>query len=276
MIIVKRLGAQGDVILTTPVIRALRRQRPAARILVVTRHPEVFFGNPDVDQILETWNEARDRQVTIDLDMSYETMPGQHIVAAYAGRCGLTIQESDWRPSLYFDRISKYKVEEILPPGKRYAVLHPGLIAGWAGRQWPVERFVDVAARLRAGGLEVVLVGSKDDPALPVDYDIRGIGFQELCAVMHRATAFLGVDSMPFHVAQAFAIPSTVIFGSIRPELRIIPGLPVRPVRVAELACLGCFHRQLGDARVISSCPEDHERCMKDLTVDRVMEEVRF
>ncbi|HEY7530515.1 MAG TPA: glycosyltransferase family 9 protein [Gemmatimonadota bacterium] len=59
-ILVVRLGAIGDVLLATPLVRALRRAHPDARLLFLTKreHADLLRGNPHVDEVLE-WPEAR-------------------------------------------------------------------------------------------------------------------------------------------------------------------------------------------------------------------------
>jgi ADP-heptose:LPS heptosyltransferase len=233
----------------------------------------VFFGNGDLDLLKNDWWFSRDCDRTIDLDWVPEGMPGQHIVEAYAGRAGVTLDPYDWKPHLFFDSAAADVARALLPSGTRYALIHSGEVHGWSGRQWPFDKFKMLCGELKKMGLEPVQVRAHADRELGVR-ELAGLDFTALCACMSRATLFVGLDSMPFHVAQAFRIPSVAIFGCIRPEARVIPGLPVRPVFVDGLYCLGCHHRQLGKKLAITSCPEGHEKCMRDLEVERVVREV--
>lgn len=273
-IVVKRMGARGDVILTTPIVRALRRQNPKTDILMVTMYPDAFFGNPDVTAIFMDWNASRDRSCTIDLDAVHEGAVGQHMVAAYAEAAGLELAPAEWAPVLYFDRAAKDWAAAVMPSGKKYAIVHPGRIHGWAGRQWPWEQFEALLPRLQDLGYSTVQVGGFSDSPIDTDVDARGVDLGRMAAAMARASLFVGLDSMPFHASQAFDIPSVVIFGSIRPELRVIPGNRVIPVTLPGLYCLGCHHKQVGARVLTSSCPEGHHRCMSDLTVDHVVDAI--
>jgi heptosyltransferase-2 len=57
-ILVVRLGAIGDVLLATPLVRALRRAVPGARLAFLTKgeHAGLLRGNPHVDEVL-AWPE---------------------------------------------------------------------------------------------------------------------------------------------------------------------------------------------------------------------------
>ena len=45
-ILVRRTGAFGDVICTTPVVRRLRQENPDSEIDVDTQYPQVFLNSP--------------------------------------------------------------------------------------------------------------------------------------------------------------------------------------------------------------------------------------
>ncbi|GAB1490089.1 hypothetical protein MASR2M8_25460 [Opitutaceae bacterium] len=77
--------------------------------------------------------------------------------------------------------------------------MHTG--AGQAVRQWPVERFVEIAARLRTTGLEVTLI------------DDRHGSLDQLMATLASADAFIGNDSGPGHLAALLGVPTFTIFG---------------------------------------------------------------
>ena len=83
-----------------------------------------------------------------------------------------------------------------------YAVIHTG--AAYATKQWPAERFTDVAAWLRdQQGLEPVVIRGPEDCSLA-----------EMMYLLAGAELFVGNDSGPAHVAAAFGVPAVVIFGS--------------------------------------------------------------
>ena len=112
-----------------------------------------------------------------------------------------------------------------LPPGRAESDLPAGdfvlasPLAGWASKQWPMEHYATLAARLRDElGIPLVLDGPP------------GAHFAAApCAVAHhsslpglihatrRAAAIVGVDSGPLHLAAALGKPGIAIFGPTDP-----------------------------------------------------------
>ena len=92
-------------------------------------------------------------------------------------------------------------------------------LAGWRSKQWPMEHYQALAARLeRETGIPLVLnvpqAASLPElpPALP---HVSGLG--GLIYATRRAVAVVGVDSGPMHLAAALAKPGVAIFGPTDP-----------------------------------------------------------
>ena len=273
-ILLRRWGAIGDVILTTPIVAELRRRNPKARIVVETAFPAIYEGNPD-STIAGNGPYPGKVDRKIDLDLAYEKDPKKHVIQAYAEVAGVEVK--DWTPKMYSTLQAREAVALELPkPDKPIAVLNTGSVAGWAGRQWAPERFDRVGARLRARGYFTVLVGNQHTPFIGVDLDYRRRPWIYMVAVMERCALFVGVDSAPFHVAQAFKRPMVVLFGSINPEYRIVPGNPrAVGLQTKNLACIGCHHQASSPIVVTGVCRARRsgagEPCMDSLTVGDVM-----
>ena len=87
----------------------------------------------------------------------------------------------------------------------RRIVIHTG--AGRPVRQWPVERFREIARQLEAAGWSVTLL---DDSLSDVDL---------LLDTLAAADRFIGNDSGPGHLAALLGVPTFTIFGPQLPEL---------------------------------------------------------
>jgi ADP-heptose:LPS heptosyltransferase len=273
-IVVRRGGAQGDVILATPVIHALRVLYPMSSISVQTSCKDVFDGNPDVNEVSFVVPEKQGDYL-INLDMAYESDPDKHIIQAYCDAAKITLpDEKSWKPTLYPNQTARIVAKQRMPDGHKYAVIHPGAIKGWVGRQWPWKRLQQIMPLLDSFGYTTVLVGTQETPSISARMDYRNVPFNHLLGIMERASLFVGLDSMPFHVAQAFGTRSVVLFGSIDPALRVIPGAPVIPVTAEDVGCLGCHHFLPAPRTVTGQCVRGNEMCMEHLTVDQVMNAV--
>jgi len=144
----------------------------------------------------------------------------------------------------------------------RYAVFCPGAEYGPAKR-WPY--FKDLAERL---SLPVVVLGSaKDQEAAS---GVRGknlvgkTSLDEAICLIAGAEVVVSNDSGLMHVAAALGRPQVALFGSSSPE-HTPPASAAARVLWLRLECSPCFARE---------CPLGHFRCMKDLSVERVLAEV--
>jgi heptosyltransferase-1 len=104
-----------------------------------------------------------------------------------------------------------------------FAILCPG--AGWGAKQWPAERYGEVARALGYEGLKsIVNYGPGEESlaevteaasarsAVPMSFSIS-----ELVALTRRARLFVGGDTGPMHLAAALRVPVVAIFGPTDP-----------------------------------------------------------
>ncbi len=160
------------------------------------------------------------------------------------------------------------------PPGRPLAILAPGTM--WETKHWTPEGFAGIARRLAADGFAPILVGPKGEEALNRSIQARAPGstdftgqtsVADLIALIRRAALVVTNDSGATHIAAALGRPAVSIFGPTNP-VHVGPyGHPESVVRL-DLPCSPCNYRRL------SQCPNGHA-CMRDLTVDMVMERIR-
>ncbi len=122
---------------------------------------------------------------------------------------------------------SSFVVQFPLPVGKPEGELPKGgfvltsPLAGWPSKQWPAHNFAELARRLRAEtSLELVLNGAPE--SAEALHQIEGVrvhlsGIQGLIHATRQATAVVGVDSGPLHLAAALSKPGVAIFGPTDP-----------------------------------------------------------
>jgi len=128
---------------------------------------------------------------------------------------------------LYVDA-SRYKlfvprVGEAEDYGDNFVVFHPG--ARFFHKCMPRRLVADIARELSAMGYTVVLTGSPDDREIEqADYVSKTVGdgvinlvgkssLDELKGLISCSKCFVGVDSLPVHIAAGLDIPTVAIFG---------------------------------------------------------------
>jgi heptosyltransferase-3 len=110
-----------------------------------------------------------------------------------------------------------------LVPAAGIVHFHPA--SRWRFKCWLAARTAELADRLAAEGHAVVLTSSPDADEMALVEEIVGLmkskplslagqlSLKELGALTARARLFVGVDSMPMHLAAAMGTPTVVLFG---------------------------------------------------------------
>jgi heptosyltransferase-1 len=135
-----------------------------------------------------------------------------------------------------------------LPPGKpegslpeqRFVLASP--FAGWGSKQWPLEYWSDLASRLP---LPLVVNGPPS-----AERQLSGItgvfvhlsGIPGLIDATRRATAVIGLDSGPLHLAAALAKPGVALFGPTDPARNGPYGGSIRVLR--DAGAVTNYHRR--------------------------------
>lgn len=263
-ILVRRLGAHGDVLLTTPALWELRKRYPLAEIDVVTKCPNMLAGL----EWVSIAKRARNYYDTFyDLDRAYEERPDLHIVEAFAQRLNVTLPKR-WQMFMAASPTDTAWAERTAR-GSKLAIVHAGPTT-WPSKNWPVERWSEVVRALRKKGYVVASVGAVG--AANVDADLHLAGEttpQQLYALLIQSHLFVGIDSMPQHIASCANTPSVVLFGPTNPKCITRPSPRVIPVQgdVKEVPCIGEHGRR---TTPITSVPCDGE-CIRAITPAMVL-----
>jgi heptosyltransferase-1 len=131
-----------------------------------------------------------------------------------------------------------------LPPGRPEAELPAGdfvlasPMAGWRAKQWPLEYYGALAARLRRDlGIPLVLNGPRSAQALfhSVKEAVpQASGLPGLIYATRGAAAVVGVDSGPLHIAAALGKPGVAIYGPTDPARNGPYGDSLRVLRCGQ------------------------------------------
>jgi heptosyltransferase-1 len=113
-----------------------------------------------------------------------------------------------------------------LPEGRREGELPERFVlaaplAGWTSKQWPLENYAPLARRLKEDfGLSLVLNGAPNAEAALGAVEGASVhvsGIAGLIDATRRATAVVGLDSGPMHLAAALGKPGVALFGPTDP-----------------------------------------------------------
>jgi len=162
------------------------------------------------------------------------------------------------------------RVEQLGEDGP-FIHVHPA--SRWRFKCWPAEHNAELIDRFAAEGHRVVITAAPDPneqalieeilrKARSKPLDLAGkLSIKELGALAARARLFVGVDSMPMHLAAAVGTPTLALFGPSG-ELEWGPWNVARRVVTSAHSCRPCGLDGCGGGKV--------SECLTTLPVDQV------
>ena len=274
-ILVRRAGAFGDVLCTTPVVARLRKEYPDYLINIETRHPLAYYLNPHIENIMtaampEALVGTYDR--VIDLNGAYEKrLRRVHNIDAYMEEA---FGDRGGDRQIVFDFNSEAMPP--LPPGAtswgRTVVIHAA--RSWPQRTLPSKWWLSLNTALHKRGFATVFTGtSQDHPIVPM---LKGSPRQQ-AAVINAAACFVGSDSGLMFLAHATKAPIVGLLTMTGPEFFALDRFGVRgwgfhPI-VADIECAGCSTLQTENVEYFP-CRFGHNKCVESFSVEKVADVV--
>lgn len=156
-------------------------------------------------------------------------------------------------------------------PGGNFVLASP--LAGWTGKQWPLEYYSTLAQRLR-DELNLPLVLNGPPHAASMLKQVSGArvhvsGVPGLVHATRRALAVLGIDSGPMHLAAALEKPGVAVFGPTDPARNGPYGKSFTVLRSAH-AVTTYKRRQEIDASMREISPDAVFDALKDRIAGRI------
>jgi ADP-heptose:LPS heptosyltransferase len=256
------MGAIGDLVQAMPTLRAVRAKWPAARVLLVGRCERTALARMagladdcvDFDVFSHAPPEARQADLVIDLFSAAMTKPshaaGEVCLIDPLPRQGWAEPASAWLLRQAAARLGLPPVPEtpeipvpetLLDEARRrlsacaiggpFAAIGAG--SGSPKKNWPLDRFQEIALRLRrdAGRQVVWLSGPAEQErgtlaALgPDETVLAALSLEQVAAVLALADVYVGNDSGITHIAAAVrrpdgrATPTVALFGPTNPQV---------------------------------------------------------
>jgi ADP-heptose:LPS heptosyltransferase len=242
-VLITRMGAMGDVMMTTPVVARLRHSLgPEAVIDYSTYSAHVFAGNPHISGVnvpapIEGYTRI------INLELAYERRVHLHAVDAFMLEA---FGDANWPNKRII--LTKERIDHLSHlPWDQVISLHAGV--NTTSRTFP-RTFWDgvINGILKAGFTPVVLgAGSdhkwRDTPGV-VDLTDQ-LTIHQAATAIDRSLCFVCGDTGLSHVAASTDTPIVSIYTMARADFRIpyrygILGWNVRSF-MPDLDCAGCF-----------------------------------
>ena len=255
-------GALGDFITTLPAVEVWRREHPG--------EPLVLLGQPSHGALAphlfrDTWDAGSARfarlfsaagaaaaarellpGITTALVFAQETSPLHRALSA----CGLAelarqdpfpaaeVHVVDYHLELFGDRVRPSDRTPRIPtpstPATDLVAIHPG--SGSARKNWPRDRFEELAAALSSRGNRLAwITGPADDPRPPRGpaQSWRSLPLPDLATRLSACRLFVGNDSGVSHLAAAVGCPTVALFGATSERVWSPRGPRVTVIRAA-------------------------------------------
>ena len=144
-----------------------------------------------------------------------------------------------------------------LPPGRAEGDLPPtpfvlaSPFAGWAGKQWPLASYAELAALLGKEGVPLVMnVSAELASSLQGLPNVR-VHVSSIAGLIHatrQASAVIGVDSGPLHIAAALGKKGVAIFGPTDPDATGPYGGSMQVLRTPRALTTYDRHKQIQES----------------------------
>lgn len=252
-------GGIGDVLLSTAIIKALRRTHHR-KIFLETLFPELLQNNPDIVFSFDAENRVR---LTRKLYMfkggwylaKYMNRAGdklfrsihyqfpshnRHIIDGMADDAGVTLLPEERRPWLY---LTADEIHAQLWAHNCIVVQSSSSHYHTPNKSWPVERMQHVVNQLNAAGYKIVQLGANNDVPLDDARHMQGsCSLRASGAILANAQLFIGLEGGLMHLARAVETPAVIVYTEYtRPEET---GYPENINLRDPLAKSGCWRRE--------------------------------
>lgn len=269
------IGGIGDDLLCTAIFRELR-QRNQRNFWVMSRHPEVFRYNDDIEVVVPHYVKYGDLMKRLNVKVvtpwytnynpAYDRddpYPEQHIISIMCQKAGI-LGPITLKP--YFV-LQESEREQGQVARRQIAIQSSGLAArhAMANKNWFAEGYQSVVSSLKFK-YDFVQIGSPTDPPIEGALDLRGkTTIRQTAAILSRSLAFVGQVGFLMHLARAVDCRSVILYGGREKPFQ--SGYTCNENLYSEVGCSPCWR--------LNSCPYDRE-CMRRISAADVMSAVEI
>jgi ADP-heptose:LPS heptosyltransferase len=268
-IIVKRSASYGDLFLTTPIFKALRKQYPTACLILMTSVEEPLLRSDYVDVVAQS-----DLPITCDrfinLDYAYEKDFTRHIIDAYAKEAKV---EVDTYSGIMSTIESETPIKHFVPPDlAEYLLIDVG--QSWNAKQWFSQYVEELIDLLRADGHRIATIGVSRAP-VNAKYDLSYLNIcniEQTAQLLKQARLYVGHEGLLAHLCQSMNKDCIVLYTCTTPKYVSDLSKECLHIVETEATCKGCRHRYMAGITVL--CPRNFV-CTKMISVKTVYDKIK-
>jgi ADP-heptose:LPS heptosyltransferase len=277
-ILIIKISSLGDVILSVPSLRAVRKKYPRAviKVMVDVRFSGILKECPYIDDVIVCDFKVRDKGMSFfkfvervrseDFDRKVnppkdKLSPVEHQAQVLA-LTGITKVEDRlelWSRSEDEEWVENFLRSGWFKKGQKLVAISISSSKRWETKNWNVSRMAELADMLASEkGVRVVAIGLEEDIERAEEFfrktsakPLNAVGktdIGKLISLIKRCDALLTGDSAPMHIASAVGTPFVAIFGPTDPR-RHISSFGKKKILKKELRCSPCYktycHRHL-------------------------------
>jgi len=211
VVVIKRTGAQGDVVALEPLLFYFHTQGLRVVLDTLPQFLALFATHYfKVHQIGELDGRVMENARYINLDMAYEIRPQQLHLKSYYEMCGIT-DGPIVNPRLRLPFDHKDPLAKLF---KKYIVLHID-VRPQQGRNIYGVDWGKIVAYLNSMDFTVVQIGRGEHQTIGGAIEMINLGEMMLMRLIGAADFMIGIDSGPANIAVAMETPLIVFAGSV-------------------------------------------------------------
>jgi ADP-heptose:LPS heptosyltransferase len=245
VIYIIRKRAFGDALWMEPILKKISQNYK--RVVVYTKFPDLFANYPIknvefrselsilIKLLIKIEGILGISFFSINLEMSYEKSPHQHILNAYQEKARLPLTRD--YPRIYLSDKEKDSSSKIKD---KYVILHISAVSSISNyRNVYGINWTNILEHIKTKGYKIIEIG---DPPGKFPNFYQGTSMREMIELISKASFFIGLDSGPSHIAASFKIPAIIFFGAINPNYRHFIELFNGFILQQPCIFAGCYH----------------------------------
>jgi ADP-heptose:LPS heptosyltransferase len=264
----------GDHLMLAAVIEGVKAEHPELRVRVAADHPEIFWHNPNVEHVIGVHRlrkrypdeYARYREVERRPPAARYMQVSGHLLDDMYDSVGVPLRSRPHMPRIYLTWLERRygRTAQRLPRPRIAVAPHGTVDVKLPNKVYPPDQWLALGQRLVAEYGSVLHVGSSaEGPLLPGAVDFRDLGYRRTASVLKRCDLLVTHVGGIMHLGTAVGVPTVVLYGAA--EHPAISGYPWNRNLYTPIECGPCWLQE----------PCSHHSCMRRLTPDVVLEEVR-